>query len=168
MIDAFGLSVDNKTMKLTYNKEDLRYGKIIIMSDGDVDGAHIKNLFYTFIWTFCPKLIEDGYVYAGVPPRYKVTVGKDTYVYLKDDDALEEFKKNNTTKKLTINYLKGLGELSSDETSILVDPKERILTQITVEDVAAAEKLFDDLMGGVVAPRKKFIQEHSKEATYNV
>ena len=168
MIDAFGLSVDPKTMKLTYRREDLRYGKIIIMSDGDVDGSHIKNLFYTFIWTFCPKLIEEGYVYAGVPPRYKVTMGKDTYIYLKDDEALEEFKKKNSNKKFTINYLKGLGELSAEETTILVDPKERILNQITVEDVTAAEKLFDDLMGGAVAPRKKFIQEHSKEATYSV
>ena len=168
MIDAFGLSVDPKTMKLTYRREDLRYGKIIIMSDGDVDGSHIKNLFYTFIWTFCPKLIEEGYVYAGVPPRYKVTMGKDTYIYLKDDEALEEFKNKNSNKKFSINYLKGLGELSAEETTILVDPKERILNQITVEDVNAAEKLFDDLMGGAVAPRKKFIQEHSKEATYSV
>ena len=87
MIDAFGLTVDMKTMKLTYNKEDLRYGKIIIESDADVDGSHIKNLFYTFIWTFCPQLILDGYVYAGVPPLYKITEGKDTYIYLKDDVA---------------------------------------------------------------------------------
>ena len=60
-------------MKVTYHRDDLRYGKIIIMSDADVDGAHIKNLFYTFIWSFCPELIEDGYVYAGVPPLYKIT-----------------------------------------------------------------------------------------------
>ena len=168
MIDAFGLSVDQKTMKLTYNPEDLRYGKIIIMSDGDVDGSHIKNLFYTFIWTFCPRLIEEGYIYAGVPPRYKVTMGKDTYIYLKDDEALEKFKIENANKKFTVNYLKGLGELSEEETSILVDPEERIIRQITVEDAQAAEKLFDDLMGTAVIPRKKFIQEHSKEATYNV
>lgn len=168
MIDAFGLSVDTKTMRLTYSPDELRYGKIIIMSDGDVDGAHIKNLFYTFIWTFCPKLIEEGYIYAGIPPRYKVTMGKDTYIYLKDDAALEDFKAKNIGKKMTINYLKGLGELSEEETSILVDPNERILKQITVEDVEAAERLFDDLMGTAVLPRKKFIQEHSKEATYNV
>ena len=168
MIDAFGLSVDQKTMRLTYNPEDLRYGKIIIMSDGDVDGSHIKNLFYTFIWTFCPRLIEEGYVYAGVPPRYKVTMGKDTYIYLKDDEALEKFKVENANKKFTVNYLKGLGELSEEETSILVDPEERIIRQITVDDVQAAEKLFDDLMGTAVIPRKKFIQEHSKEAKYNV
>ena len=91
MIDAFGLTVDMKTMKLTYDPADLRYDKIIIMSDADVDGAHIKNLFYTFIWTFCPELVLDGHIYAGVPPLYKVTEGKDTYIYLKDDEELEKY-----------------------------------------------------------------------------
>ena len=168
MIEAFGLKVDFKTMKLTYNKEDLRYGKIIIESDADVDGSHIKNLFYTFIWTFCPQLIIDGYVYAGVPPLYKITEGKDTYIYLKDDAALEEYRNNNGGKKYTVNRLKGLGEMDVDETSILVDPDKRIIKQVTVEDVTKANILFDQLMGEGVAPRKAFIQAHSQEATYGV
>ena len=166
MIDAFGLTVDMKTMKLTYNKEDLRYGKIIIESDADTDGAHIKNLFYTFIWTFCPELILDGYVYAGVPPLYKITEGKDTYIYLKNDAELEEYRANHKGKKYLVNRLKGLGEMSPDETSILVDPDQRIIKQVTVEDIAAANKLFDDLMGTQIIPRKRFIQQHSAEATY--
>lgn len=107
MIEAFGLSVDPKTMKLTYKPEDLRYGKIIIESDADVDGAHIKNLFYTFIWTFCPQLIMDGYVYAGVPPLYRITMGKDEHIYLKDDKALEEFKQTHQGKKYQIGRMKG-------------------------------------------------------------
>ena len=168
MIDAFGLTVDMKTMKLTYNKEDLRYGKIIIESDADTDGAHIKNLFYTFIWTFCPELILDGYVYAGVPPLYKITEGKDTYIYLKNDAELEEYRIKHKGKKYLVNRLKGLGEMSPDETSILVDPDQRIIKQVTVEDIAAADKLFDDLMGTQILPRKRFIQQHSQEATYNV
>ena len=168
MIDAFGLTVDMKTMKLTFNKEDLRYGKIIIESDADTDGAHIKNLFYTFIWTFCPELILDGYVYAGVPPLYKITEGKDTYIYLKNDTELEEYRTNHKGKKYLVNRLKGLGEMSPDETSILVDPDQRIIKQVTVEDVAAANKLFDDLMGTQILPRKRFIQQHSQEATYGV
>ncbi len=166
MIDAFGLTVDMKTMKLTYNKEDLRYGKIIIESDADTDGAHIKNLFYTFIWTFCPELILDGYVYAGVPPLYKITEGKDTYIYLKNDAELEEYRAKHKGKKYLVNRLKGLGEMSPDETSILVDPDQRIIKQVTVEDIAAANKLFDDLMGTQIIPRKRFIQQHSAEATY--
>ena len=168
MIDAFGLKVDPKTMKLTYEPGDLRYGKIIIESDADVDGAHIKNLFYTFIWNFCPQLIMDGYVYAGVPPLFKVTMGKDTYIYLKDDAALVEFREKNIGKKYTVNRMKGLGEMDADETEILVDPAQRIIKQITVEDVKAADILFDQLMGTGVAPRKKFIQEHSAEATYGI
>ena len=106
MIDAFGLYIDTKTMQVTYDKNSLRYGKIIIESDADVDGAHIKNLFYTFIWNFCPQLIEDGYVYAGVPPLYKVTIGKE-YKYIKNDEELEEFKKTVGDKKITVNRMKG-------------------------------------------------------------
>lgn len=107
MIDAFGLYIDTKTMKVTYDKSSLRYGKIIIESDADVDGAHIKNLFYTFIWNFCPQLIQDGYVYAGVPPLYKVTIGKE-YKYIKNDEELEMFKQSLGDKKYTVNRMKGL------------------------------------------------------------
>lgn len=168
MIEAFGLSVDMKTMKLTYRPEDLRYGKIIIESDADVDGAHIKNLFYTFIWTFCPQLIKDGYVYAGVPPLYKVTEGKDKFIYLKDDAALEEYRTKNIGKKYVVKHLKGLGEMDVDETDVLVNPELRNIRQITVEDAMAADALFDDLMGTAIAPRKEFIKQHSQEATYGI
>lgn len=165
MIDAFGLTVDMKTMKLTYDPADLRYDKIIIMSDADVDGAHIKNLFYTFIWTFCPELILDGHIYAGVPPLYKVTEGKDTYIYLKDDEELEKYRAK-ATKKYQVKHLKGLGEMSADETEILVDPEQRIIRQITVDDIIKTDDLFDDLMGTKIVPRKEFIQTHSHEAQY--
>lgn len=107
MIEAFGLRLDPKTLKLTYDPDELRYGKIIIESDADVDGAHIKNLFYTFIWTFCPQLIIDGYVYGGVPPLYKITMGKDTYKYLRNDEELEKFRIENKGRKYQVNRLKG-------------------------------------------------------------
>jgi len=168
MIEAFGLTVDTKTMKLTYKEEDLRYGKIIIESDADIDGSHIKNLFYTFIWTFCPQLIIDGYIYAGVPPLYKITENKDKYIYLKDDAALEDYRQKNADKKYIVNRLKGLGEMNVEETSILVDEDKRIIKQITVEDIKKTDDLFDDLMGNSVIPRKQFIKEHSHEATYEV
>ena len=164
MIDAFGLTIDTKTMKVTYDPEDLRYGKIIIASDADVDGAHIKNLFYTFIWNFCPELIYDGYVYASVPPLYKVTINKK-YKYIKNDEALEEFRKQNVGKSYVVNRMKGLGEMDEEELEeTLLDPESRVIKQITVEDVQAADKLFDDLMGTAIVPRKLFIKEHSKEA----
>ena len=168
MIEAFGLKTNPKTMKLTYDEDSLRYGKIIIAADGDADGSHIRNLFYTFIWNFCPELILDGYVYALQAPLYKITMGKDTYIYLKDDIELAKFQEQNKGKKYQVNRFKGLGEMSEDETEILVDPKLRVLNQVTVEDARKADVLFDQLMGTGVAARKKFIQEHSKEAKYGV
>lgn len=167
MIDAFGLRIDPKTMKVTYDKEDLRYGKIIIMSDADVDGAHIKNLFYTFIWNFCPQLITDGYVYAGVPPLYKVTIGKE-YKYIKNDEELEKFRAANVGKKYIVGRMKGLGEMSVEETEeTLTQPDKRIIKQITVDDANATSILFEQLMGAGVQCRKAYIKEHSQEATYN-
>ena len=168
MIEAFGLTIDTKTMRITYKPEDLRYGKIIIMSDADVDGSHIKNLFYTFIWNFCPELIRDGYIYAGVPPLYKVTIGKK-YKYIKNDEELEAFRKENQGKKYIVNRMKGLGEMDVEETEeTLTDPDNRIIKQITVEDIAAANKLFEDLMGTAINPRKNYIKAHSEEAIGNV
>ena len=166
MIDAFGLTVDTKTMKITYRPEDLRYGKIIIESDADVDGAHIKNLFYTFIWNFCPQLIEDGYIYAGVPPLYKITLsGNKGYKYLKDDAALEEFKAKNKDGKYQVNRLKGLGEMSVEETEeTLTDPDNRIIKKITIEDIKATDELFETLMGSSASLRKEYIKNHSEEA----
>lgn len=168
MIEAFGLRIDTKTMRVTYNRDELRYGKIIIMSDADVDGAHIKNLFYTFIWNFCPQLIYDGIIYAGVPPLYKITLGGNKgYKYLKNDDDLEAFKKT-YTGKYQVNRMKGLGEMDVEQIEeTLTDPKNRIIKQITIDDSEETDKLFDDLMGTAIIPRKIFIKKHSKEATYN-
>ena len=168
MIDAFGLKIDTKTMKVTYDEDDLRYGKIIIMSDADVDGAHIKNLFYTFIWNFCPDLILNGYIYAGVPPLYKITLpGNKGYKYLKNDEELEQYRKNNTGN-YQVNRMKGLGEMDVEQIEeTLTDPNNRIIKQITIEDINETDMLFEDLMGTKIEPRKAFIREHSKEATYN-
>ena len=169
MIDAFGLKIDTKTMKVTYDNDSLRYDKIIIMSDADVDGAHIKNLFYTFIWNFCPQLVYEGHIYAGVPPLYKITLGNNKgYKYLKDDSALEDFRKNYKGKYL-VNRMKGLGEMDVEQIEeTLIDPNNRIIKQITVEDTLETNQLFNDLMGTVITPRKKYIQEHSHEATNEV
>ena len=168
IIEAIGLELNPKTMKYEIPASGLRYGKIIIESDADVDGAHIKNLFYTDMWNVCPDIILQGYVYAGVPPLYKITMaGK--YSYLKNDAALEEFREANKGKKYTVNRLKGLGEMDVEETEeTLTNPDNRIIKQITVEDVEAANILFEQLMGTGVTARKQFIKEHSKEATYAI
>lgn len=168
IIDAIGLELNPKTLKYEVPSHGLRYGKIIIESDADVDGAHIKNLFYTDMWNVCPDIILQGYVYAGVPPLYKITMaGK--YYYLKNDAALEEFRLQNIGKKYVVNRLKGLGEMDVEETEeTLTNPDKRIIKQITVEDVEAANILFEQLMGTGVTARKQYIKEHSKEATYAV
>ena len=168
MIDAFGITLDPKTLKATYEEKDLRYGKIIIASDADVDGAHIKNLFYTFIWNICPQLIIDGHVYALIAPLYRITEGKDKYIYVKNDAALEEWKAQNVGKKYIVNRMKGLGEMDVEQTEECLTGPGRVLQQITVDDVNAANALFDQLMGTAAAPRKEYIKIHSKEATYNV
>ena len=103
-----------------------------------------------------------------MPPLYKITIGKE-YKYLKNDEALEEFRNTHVGRKYLVNRLKGLGEMSVEETEeTLTDPNGRIIKQITVEDVEATNKLFEDLMGGSVSPRKTYIKQHSKEATGNV
>jgi len=163
MIRAFGLEFNNKTGKIIFDENDLRYGKIIIASDADQDGSHIQSLFYTFLWTFIPELIKQEYVYASVPPLYKIILGKE-YVYLKDDDALQEFKIKNPTKKFIVNRLKGLGELDPHELEeTMLDKKNRVLKQITMKDSLLAGDLFNKLMGDSAAARKKYIEEHSKE-----
>ena len=164
MIKAFGLDLDVKTGKVAWDPSKLRYSKIIISADADVDGAHIQSLFYTFIWNFCPQLILNGYVYATIPPLYKVTIGKE-YKYIQDDAALEEFRKANVGKKYLVNRMKGLGEMDADELEeSLLNPEQRCLKQITVEDIAKVDVLFDQLMGSSPTPRKKYIEEHSDEA----
>jgi DNA gyrase subunit B len=165
MIDAFGLEV--RDGKVVLDETKLRYGKIIITADADVDGSHIRILFLTFIWKFCPELIEKGYVYAAVPPLYKVTMGT-SIKYLKDDAALEAFR-NSTTKKFELGRMKGLGEMDPPEMEeTVMNPNTRTLKQITMDDVAAVAKTFMSLMGESVGPRKEFIEENAWRANIDV
>ena len=169
MIEAFGLTVNPKTMKLTYDPEDLRYDKIIIAADADVDGSHIRNLFFTFIWNFCPELITDGHIYTLQAPLYRVVMGKDKIIYLSNDEDLVAFTAANKGKRYQVQRFKGLGEMSAEETEdCLVHPDTRTIKQVIVDDIQATDILFETLMGGAAVPRKKFIQEHSKEAKYGV
>ena len=165
MIDAFGLEV--KDGKVIVNEDKLRYGKIIITADADVDGAHIRALFLTFIWKFAPELIEKGYIYAAVPPLYKVTQGTKIQ-YLKDDPALEEFRKT-TKKSFELGRMKGLGEMDPEEMAeTVMNPETRTLKQICMDDAAAAAKVFLELMGESTTPRKKFIEENAWKANIDV
>ena len=165
MVDAFGLEV--KDGKIIVDETKLRYGKFIITADADVDGSHIRVLFLTFIWKFCPELLEKGYVYAAVPPLYKATMGTKIQ-YLKDDAALEEFRKT-SGKKFELGRMKGLGEMDPDEMAETVMSAEtRTLKQITMEDAAAVASVFMNLMGESVDPRKKFIENNAWRANIDV
>ena len=165
MVDAFGLEV--KDNKIIVDETKLRYGKFIITADADVDGSHIRVLFLTFIWKFCPELLEKGYVYAAVPPLYKATIGTKIY-YLKDDAALEEFRKK-TAKNFDLGRMKGLGEMDPEEMAETVMSREtRTLKQITMEDATAVAQIFMSLMGESVTPRKKFIEENAEKANIDV
>ena len=125
-------------------------------------------MFYTFIWTFCPQLIIDGYVYAGVPPLYKIIKGKDEYIYLKDAAALEQYKAQHAGEKFQINRNKGLGEQDAEELSdALLNPESRNVAQITVEDKTAAARLIEVLLGTSVPPRREFLLSHEEEANEN-
>lgn len=171
IMDAFfgpnGWRVVNN--KIEYDIDKLRYGKIIIMSDADVDGAHIKNLFYTFIWNVCPELLMQGYIYAGRAPLYKITEknGK-SYTYLRDDVELEKYRATHTSEKYDVGRMKGLGEMGVEETEeCLTDPDRRVIDKITVRDAEAANKAFIQMMGASADYRKQFLKAYGKEAMYN-
>lgn len=165
MIDAFGLEV--KDGKVIVDESKLRYGKIIITADADVDGSHIRILFLTFIWKFCPELIEKGYIYAAVPPLYKVTYGTQ-FKYLKDDAELAEFRKT-FKRNFELGRMKGLGEMDPHEMEqTVMNPETRTLKKITMEDAAEVAKVFMNLMGESVTPRKKFIEENAWRANVDI
>ena len=164
MIDAFGLEV--KDGKVIVDESKLRYGKIIITADADVDGSHIRILFLTFIWKFAPELIEKGYIYAAVPPLYKATWGTNIK-YLKDDAALEAFRKT-MNRSFELGRMKGLGEMDTHEMELVMNPETRTLKQITMDDMNLVNKTFMDLMGESVGPRKSFIELNAERANIDV
>lgn len=165
MIIGFGLQVQNN--KVVLDESKLRYGKIIIMSDADVDGEHIRCLFLTFIWKFCPELIEKGYVYAAVPPLYRIIRGKNS-IYIKDDAALADYRAKNPGS-YELRRFKGLGEQSVEELAeSTMAPDSRTLKLITMEDAVTAGNVFNSLMGESATMRKKFIEENAFRANIDV
>lgn len=151
-----------------YNPEKLRYGKIIIMSDADIDGSHIMTLYLTFFFRHMKPLIENGHIYVAVPPLYKASWGKNKK-YLFTDSERDKFMKENSDKKIITQRFKGLGEMNSEELwETTMNPKTRRLKQVTVSDATRADQVFNVLMGDEVLPRKKFIQTNAKKANIDV
>ena len=122
-------------------------------------------MLFNILWYICPDLIIEGHVYSAVPPLYRVTTKKNEYIYLRDDDALEEYKKEHSKDIQSIGRMKGLGEQDSEELShCLLEPENRNIYQLTVSDIGQTDMMFEDLYGKKVEPRVKFLSEHLEEA----
>lgn len=160
MITAFGAGISQD-----FDREKLRYHKIIIMTDADVDGAHIRTLLLTFFYRYMPELIENGNVYIAQPPLYRVTKNKKSeYVY--DDKALEKHLAIIGREGIELQRYKGLGEMDTDQLwETTMNPEKRILLKVELEDAAGADEIFTTLMGDKVEPRREFIEAHAKHVT---
>ena len=159
MILAFGTGIGDK-----FDIDKLRYHKIILMTDADVDGAHITTLLLTFLYRYMPRLIEDGYVYMARPPLYKIKAGKkEEYVY--SDVEKEAFLKlipDESKSRIEIQRYKGLGEMNPEQLwETTMDPKSRLLWSVTIGEAELANIVFDELMGSEVEPRKRFIEDNA-------
>ena len=165
MITAFGCGIGDD-----FNIEKLRYHKIIIMTDADVDGAHIRTLLLTFLYRYMRPLIEGGYVYAAQPPLYQVKKGKDVYYTYSEEEQGRLMKSlEDKAGKADIQRYKGLGEMDAEQLwETTMDYEHRTLIQITIEDSAEADQTFSTLMGDKVPPRKKFIEENAHYATLDI
>ena len=167
MITAFGCGIGDE-----FNIDKLRYHKIIIMTDADVDGAHIRTLLLTFFYRYMTPLIEGGYVYAAQPPLFRDKQGNDvryTYSDAEQERTLAEMQENNGKQKIEIQRYKGLGEMDFNQLwETTMDYEKRTMIQITVEDATAADEIFTTLMGDKVPPRKAFIEENAKYATLDI
>ena len=158
LITAFGTGVSED-----FNLESARYHKIILMTDADVDGAHIRTLLLTLFFRYMRPLIDAGYVYIAQPPLYRIKKGKAEY-YIHSDRELEEKKKEIGDKGLTIQRYKGLGEMNPEQLwETTMNPESRTLLQVTLEDAIRADEIFRILMGDEVEPRRNFIETHAKE-----
>ena len=167
MINAFGCGF-SEGYGNDFDITKLRYDKIIIMADADVDGAHISTLLLTLFYRFMPELIYEGHVYIAMPPLYKAIPSKGKEEYLYDDAALEKYRKTHTGN-FTLQRYKGLGEMDAEQLwETTLDPERRILKKVEIEDGRMASDVTEMLMGNDVPPRRAFIYEHARDAQLDV
>jgi len=162
MITAFGTGIGEE-----FNIEKLRYHKIIIMTDADVDGAHIRILLLTFFYRYFKPLVEGGFIYAAQPPLYGIEYNKNTHYVYSDEEKEEYVKTLKDTTKIKIQRFKGLGEMDADQLwDTTMNIETRTLIQIKLEDAQMADQVLSDLMGEEVEPRRKFIEDNAKDVKY--
>jgi DNA gyrase subunit B len=167
IITAIGIGVGEH-----FNMAKLRYGRIVIMCDADVDGAHIRTLLLTFFFRYMEPLITEGHLYIAQPPLFHIKMGKNVrYVYSDEerDSLIEEYKASHNGKEPDVGRYKGLGEMNPDTLwDTTMDPARRTILKVSIEEAVEADKVFNMLMGDEVAPRKRFIESHAKNANLDV
>ena len=157
MITAFGTGIHED-----FDIAKLRYHKIVLMTDADVDGSHIRTLLLTFIYRFMPELIVEGYVYIAQPPLYQVEKGKNKYYAYKEEELEAILDEIGREGNKTIQRYKGLGEMNAEQLwDTTMDPERRTLLKVTLGEAIAADLIFAQLMGDKVEPRREFIEEHA-------
>jgi len=168
LIIALGMGIGE-----TLNLNKIRYHRVIIMTDADVDGEHITTLLLTFFYRHLKPIIEQGFLYIALPPLYKIQAAKDS-LYAYDDEEKEKIlagirQKNQKLKQINIQRYKGLGEMNPQQLwETTMNPENRILKKVTFEDAQKADEIFTMLMGNEVLPRKRFIQMYAKTANLDV
>ena len=163
MITAIGAGVGQQ-----FDLTNLRYGRVIIMTDADVDGAHIRTLLLTFFFRYMEALIEHGHLYIAQPPLYRAKIGKEQQ-YVFDDKELDALKKKSKSGNIEVQRYKGLGEMNADQLwDTTMNPATRTLKQVTIDSAAEADRIFSMLMGDEVAPRREFIESHARYAKLDI
>ena len=172
MITALGVSFGTEDDQKALNITKLRYHKVIIMTDADIDGSHIRTLILTFFFRYMKTLIEQGYIYIARPPLYLLKKGKDErYCWNEEERAIltKEMSKDGKEDSVGVQRYKGLGEMNPEQLwSTTMDPSRRTLKQVNIESAAEADHLFSMLMGDEVAPRREFIEKNAKYAKVDV
>ena len=170
MIRAFGAGVgNNPDDEGSFNPEKLRYSKIILMTDADIDGAHIRTLMLTFLWRFMRRAITEGHVYIAQPPLYQLSKGRvNRYAFTDEerDAIVDELRGDNPNAKIGVQRYKGLGEMNPEQLwATTMDPESRTMLKVTVKDAEETDRMFEILMGEDVPDRRAFIERHAKEVT---
>ncbi|GGR91289.1 DNA gyrase subunit B [Deinococcus sedimenti] len=172
LIGAIGAGVEGTGDRMHFDLSNLRYHKIIIMTDADMDGGHIATLLLTFFYRYMRPVVEAGYLYIAQPPLYRIMVGREkkgTYLYTNEDLKEHVARANKEGKKYDIQRFKGLGEMNADQLwDTTMNPETRALKRVGIEDLIVANEVFENLMGSDVAPRKTFIQENARFAEISV